>query len=104
MNYFYIATKNLLTGQAGLCTGEAQDIVKSRDGCFTVYTSGGAPDKVVRLQYNSPFFADDWVDFFSFTGLSTGYAQPAYLTTPMQKIRAIGSGNGNFWVSFTAQN
>jgi hypothetical protein len=102
MNHFYIQTKVLLTGQAAPFTGEAETIARSRDAGITVYTSGAGG--TVRLQYNSPFFQDDWVDFYAFEGLTSGYAQPAYLTTPMTQIRAVAEGTGNFWVAFTAQN
>jgi hypothetical protein len=101
MNHFYIETKNLLTGQAAPFTGDSQTIARSRDACFTVFSSG---EGTVRLQYNSPFFVDDWVDFYSFKNLTTGYAEPAFLTSPICNIRAVSEGTGNFWVGITVQN
>lgn len=102
MNHFYIQTKTLLTGQAAPFTGESQTIARSRDAGFTVYSSGVGG--VVHLQYSSPFFENDWVNFYTFQGLTSGYADAVYLTTPMTQIRAISEGTGNFWVAFTAQN
>jgi hypothetical protein len=101
MNHFFIETKLLLTGQAAPFTGDKQNIARSRDAAFTVYSSG---DGSVKLQYASPFFPNDWVDFYEFKNLKTGYADTAYLTTPMTSIRAVAIGNGNFWTAFTAQN
>jgi hypothetical protein len=101
MNQFFIQTKLLLSGQAAPFTGSVENMARSRDAAFTVYSSGSG---IVKLQYNSPFFENEWVDFYQFTGLRTGYSTPAYLTTPMINVRAISSGIGNFWVSFTAQN
>ena len=101
MNHFFIQTKLLLTGQAAPFTGEAVSMARSRDAAFTAYCSGQG---TVTLQYESPFFANNWVDFYSFTGMSTGYSVPAYLTTPVTNVRAKCSGNGSFWCGFTAQN
>jgi hypothetical protein len=101
MDHFLIQTKLLLTGQQAPFTGESVNIARARDTGFTVYSSGVGS---VTLQYKSPFFEDSWVNFYSFTGLSTGYAEPAYLTTPMVEVRAVSSGNGKFWAGLTAQN
>ena len=75
---------------------------RSRDAAFTAYASGLGGS--VILQYKSPFFENDWVNFYSFAGMQTGYAPPAYLTTPITEVRAVASGNGRFWCGFTAQN
>ena len=101
MNHFYIQTKHLLTGQEAPFTGEFLNIAKSRDACFTVFSSG---EGSVSLEYKSPFFENDGVPFYSFTGLSTGYSSPAYLTSPIEQVRAISNGTGNFWVAITIQN
>ena len=101
MDHFFIQTKLLLTGQPAPFTGESLNMARSRDAAFTAYASGNGS---ITLQYKSPFFENDWVNFYSFTGLSNGYALPAYLTTPVTEVRAISSGNGSFWCGFTAQN
>ena len=101
MDHYLIQTKILLSGQNAPFTGESVNIARSRDAGFTVYSSGAGS---VQLQYKSPFFEDSWVNFYSFTGLATGYATPVYLTTPMVEIRAVANGNGKFWAGLTAQN
>ena len=101
MNHFLIQSKFLLSGQNAPFTGEPQSIARFRDAGFTVYSSGNG---AVTLQYSSPIFEKDWVDFYTFSALTTGYAEPAYLTTPLTQVRAISSGNGKFWCAFTAQN
>lgn len=101
MDHFFIQTKLLLSGNQAPFTGESVNMARSRDAAFTAYSSGQGS---ITLQYESPFFKDDWVDFYSFTGMSTGYALPAYLTTPVTHVRAKCSGNGLFWCAFTAQN
>lgn len=101
MDHFFIQTKLLLSGNQAPFTGESINMARSRDAAFTAYCSG---EGSVTLQYSSPFFANDWVDFYSFTNMQTGYASPAYLTTPVTQVRAICSGDGQFWCGFTAQN
>jgi hypothetical protein len=101
MNHFLIQTKLLLTGQQAPFTGESVNIARSRDAGFTAYSSGNGS---ITLQYKSPFFENSWVNFYTFAGMKTGYAEPAYLTTPMVEIRAVSSGNGNFWAGLTTQN
>jgi hypothetical protein len=101
MDHFLIQTKLLLTGQQAPFTGESENIARARNVGFTAYASGAGS---VTLQYKSPFFENSWVSFYSFTGLTTGYAEPTYLTTPMVEVRAISSGNGRFWAGLTAQN
>ena len=102
MNQFFIQTKLLLSGQCAPFTGEAINMARSRDAAFTAYTNldGGS----ICLQYESPFFKDDWVSFYSFDSMKSGYASPVYLSTPVTRVRAIASGVGNFWCGFTAQN
>ena len=101
MNQFLIQSKTLLSGQEAPFIGQPQNIARFRDAGFTVYSSGQGS---VLLQYKSPIFENDWVDFYKFGGLTTGYAEPAYLTTPLTEVRAVSSGNGKFWCAFTAQN
>jgi hypothetical protein len=96
-----MGTKLLLSGQNAPFTGEAKEILLSREARFTVYASGQGS---VSLQYKSPFFENSWVDFYDFDGLTTGYAKPAYLTTPMTEIRAVSKGSGKYWASVTFQN
>jgi hypothetical protein len=101
MNNFLMGTKYLLTGQSAPAIGEPQSIALSRDAGFTIYSSGQGS---VKLQYKSPFFQNDWVDFYEFKTLTTGYAVPAYLTTPMNEIRAVCAGTGKYWAAVTYQN
>jgi hypothetical protein len=101
MDHFYINTKYLLTGQSAPFTGEFVNVAKARNACFTVFSSGNGS---VSLEYKSPFFQNQGVSFYSFAGLSTGHATPVYLTTPIEEVRAIANGTGNFWVAATIQN
>lgn len=101
MNSFFMGTKLLLSGQSAPFTGDGQFMQLARDARFTVYSSGQGS---VSLQYKSPFFENDWVNFYDFDTLTTGYAQPAYLTTPMTEIRAVSKGSGKYWVAVTFQN
>ena len=101
MDHFFIQTKLLLSGQEAPFTGEFLNMARGRDTSFTAYSSG---EGSITLQYKSPFFRDDWISFYSFTGLSTGYAPPAYLTTPMTHVRAVSDGTGSFWCALTTQN
>lgn len=96
-----MGTKYLLTGQSAPSNGEPQSIAFGRDACFTIYSSGQGS---VQLQYESPFFQNQWVKFYEFDTLTTGYSVPAYLTTPMNKIRATCQGSGKFWAAVTYQN
>jgi hypothetical protein len=101
MDHFLIQTKLLLTGQQAPFTGESVNIARARNVGFTAYASGAGS---VTLQYKSPFFENSWVDFYSFTGLATGYAEPTFLTTPVVEMRAVSSGTGKFCAGLTAQN
>jgi len=94
----------LLTGQSAPFTGNWANLASSREHLFTVYGSGAGN---ITLEYKNPFgFEGDrlGVSFYSFTGVTTGYMAPAFSTSPMNEVRAISSGAGNFWVSATAQN
>lgn len=94
-------TKYLLTGQSAPWEGQPQSIALGRDACFTIYSSG---EGSVNLEYRSPFFDNQWVKFYEFDTLTTGHAVPAYLTTPMNEIRATCAGSGEFWAAVTYQN
>lgn len=101
MNHYLIQNKFLLTGQNAPFTGQFVSIAKSREACFHVYSSG---EGSIFLQYKSPFFENQGVDFYSFTNLKTGHSSPAKLDTPLESVRAVASGNGRFWVAATLQN
>ena len=102
MNQSFIKNELLLTGQASPFIGEFVNIAQCREATFTVYCSG---EGSVKLQYESPFFANQGVDFYSFENLkTTGHVPPAYLTSPLTKVRAISQGTGRFWVAATIQN
>lgn len=103
MNSFLFKPDLLLSGQSGPVTGERINISRARDAAFTVFYSGNSPASVT-LQYQSPFFQNDFIDFYRFNNLISGYATPAYMTTPFGVIRAVASGNGAFWAAVTYQN
>jgi hypothetical protein len=96
-----IQTKLLLSGQAAPFVGDSEDIAVFRQCYFTAYSDGTGS---LSLQYKSPFFEDDWVNFYTFNFSESGYADGAFLDTPMESVRAISSGDGSFWAAFTAQN
>jgi hypothetical protein len=104
MNNFYFKPQLLLSGQEAPFTGKYVNAALARNACFTVFSSGENVSGDITLQYKSPFFKDDGVSFYSFTGLSAGYADPIFLTTPMSEIRAIADGTGHFWTAITIQN
>ena len=101
MNQFFIKNEILISGVAAPFTGEFKNIARSRDMLITVHTDGTGS---VNLYYQSPFSKDEAVLFYSFNGLQSGYAEPAYLTSPMHAIRASCAGAGNFSVAVTCQN
>jgi hypothetical protein len=104
MNNFYFKPKILLSGQEAPFTGDYINITLARNSCFTVFSSGENVSGNVTLQYKSPFFENEGVSFYTFTGLSSGYADPIFLTTPMSEVRAIADGTGNYWVGINIQN
>lgn len=104
MNQFFIGSHLLASGQGAAFTGDFKNISRGRDCIFTVYVSGAGAGSVVNLEYESPFFKDDGVKFYQFSGLSDGYATPAFLTSPMKNVRAVTDGPGSFWVGVTYQN
>jgi|688.fasta_scaffold01323_2 hypothetical protein len=102
MNNFLCQTLILLSGQSAPFTGNAINVARLRENVFISYCSGAGGG--VNLQYKSPFFENQWVDFYSFSSLGSGYSDSAYLDTPMTEIRAVCSGNGNFWCGCMGQN
>jgi hypothetical protein len=104
MNQFFIGSHILASGQGGGFTGDFKNISRGRNCLFTVYASGAGAGSIVNLEYESPFFEDDGVQFYQFSGLSDGYATPAFLTSPMKHVRVVTEGPGTFWVDVTYQN
>lgn len=100
MSSLYFNTSILLDGESAPFTGDWVSIGRSRDNLFTFYTNGTGN---ITLEYKSPFF-DDGVDFYSVDMSGAGYSDPSYSTSPMSEIRAICSGNGQFWSAITTQN
>jgi hypothetical protein len=103
MNSFLIQSKLLLTGQSGPSTGESVEIARLREANLVSYYNGNNVGNVI-LQYKSPFFENDWVTFYDFGVLASGYSDTAFLTTPMSEIRAVCSGSGQFWCACLGQN
>ena len=101
MNSFYFGTNNLLTGQAAPFTGASIPTANARNVLVSTYGSGAG---AISIQYPSPIFDGQWVTFYNVTGLTTGYGVPLSIDSPMPKIRAISSGNGNFWAAVYQQN
>jgi hypothetical protein len=114
MNLFF-SSINLLSGvelsaPGASVTGEWHNTARSREFLFTVYNSGAA-GATVTLQYKSPFFNNEGVDFLIFSGLSPDtYSQPVYATSPFSEIRAVAtagsgqSGVGTVFAAATLQN
>lgn len=100
MSDLYFKTSILLDNKTAPFTGEWTPMGRSRDNLFTFYTNGTGS---VTLEYKSPFF-NDGVKFYSVNMSGAGYADPSYSTSPMSEVRAICSGNGQFWAAITAQN
>jgi hypothetical protein len=106
MNSLYFKPELLLSGQVAPFTGEYCSMARARNVCFTVFGSGTPSiNGTVSLQYRSPFFKNDFVTFYTFPVLSgVGYAPPAFLTTPVEEVRAVSTGTGIFWVAANVQN
>jgi len=102
MNASLFETVNLLSGQQAPFTGEWQSIANGRNVLFSTYSSGSGS---ITLQYKNPFFNnDEGIPFYTFSGLQTGYSAPAFSTSPMNEVRAISAGSGQFWTAVTIQN
>jgi hypothetical protein len=104
MNQFFIGTHELASNQPGGFTGEFKNISRGRNCLFTLYCSGASSNSAVALEYQSPFFESDGVEFYKFSGLADGYAQPLFLNSPVKNVRAVTSGDGSFWASVDYQN
>lgn len=102
MNNFLCQTLILLSGESAPFTGKSINIARLRESAFIAYCSGVGGG--VSLQYKSPFFDNQWVNFYDFSPLSSGYSDTSYLDTPMTEIRAVCSGTGNFWCGYMGQN
>jgi hypothetical protein len=100
MSDLYFKTSILLDGKTAPFTGEWVPVGRGRDNLFTFYTNGAGG---IDLEYRSPFF-DEGIQFHSIAMTSSGYADPTYSTSPMSEIRAICTGNGQFWAAVTTQN
>ena len=100
MSDLYFNTTILLNEKTAPFTGEWVPMGRSRDNLFTFYTNGSGK---VSLQYKSPFF-NEGIQFYSINMDASGYSDPVYSTSPMGEVRAICSGNGNFWTAITTQN
>ena len=97
----FLNTIHLLTGQEAPFTGQWAEIGRSRENLFSSFanTSG-----TITLQYRSPFFIDQGIPFYDIILSGSGYATPVFSTSPMGEVRAISSGNGNYWCAITQQN
>lgn len=104
MNQFFIGSHELVSDQPGGYEGDFKNISRGRNCLFTVFCSGASSSSAVFLEYESPFFKNEGVQFYEFSGLSDGYATPAFLNSPMKNVRAVTSGDGSFWVSVNYQN
>lgn len=100
MDSLFFANTLLLTGQSAPFTGEWINMAKTRETLYSAYSLGTG---AVSLEYQSPFFPTDGIQFYSLP-ISGGYSTPAFSTSPMAKVRAISSGNGAFYCAMTSQN
>lgn len=97
----YFNTVQLLTGQSAPFTGDWANVGRSRENLFTAF---GTSSGTIKLEYRSPFFIEQGVSFYDIALSGSGYAQPVFSTSPMGEVRAISSGNGNYWCAMTQQN
>lgn len=100
-NNLLFTNSALLAGEAAPFTGAWVPLSQSRE---TLYTAFGNGSGAVILEYKSPLFANDSIPFFTMDIAVSGYAAPAYSTSPMGEVRAVASGSGNFWCAATEQN
>ena len=97
----YFAQVDLLNGEAAPFTGSWVPMARSRDSLYSTYSNGSGS---VKLQYESPFFAGEGIEFYDISIASSGYGTPTFSTSPMAHVRAVAEGTGNFWCSITQQN
>jgi len=100
MSDIYFNTSILLNAKTAPFTGEWFPLGRGRDNLFTFYTNGTG---TINLEYKSPFF-NEGVNFYSTSITGAGYGTSTYSTSPMSEIRAVCSGNGQFWAAVTTQN
>lgn len=101
MNHYLTQTITLLSGQAAPFTGEVVNVARAKDLVFDYYVSGNGS---ITLQYKSPFFENQWIDFNKITANKVGPVNANTLGTPTTLIRAISTGIGSFWCAVTVQN
>ena len=101
MESLFFKNSLLLNGDVAPATGAWVNIAKGRDALYSFYMSGSG---AVTLQYQSPFFANDGIPFYTITGNGTGYLSSSYSASPMVEVRAVASGSGSFWSSVTSEN
>lgn len=102
MDSLLIKNTLLLSGQNAPFTGEWMNTARFRENLYSFYAEGTGS---ITLQYQSPFFVDQAIDFYSvaITGAST-YASSSFSTSPMVEVRAVSSGSGRFYCASTSQN
>jgi hypothetical protein len=97
----FLNTIHLLTGQQAPFTGQWAEIGRSRENLFTAF---GNASGTIRLQYKSPFFIDQGIPFYDIVLSGSGYATPAFSSSPMGEVRAVSSGSSRYWCAITQQN
>ena len=97
----YFNTLQLLTGQSAPFTGDWANVGRSRENLYSAF---GNTSGTITLQYRSPFFIEQGISFYNIELSGSGYATPAFSTSPMGEVRAISSGTGNYWCAMTQQN
>jgi hypothetical protein len=97
----YFVTTHLLTGQQAPFTGAWELTARSRDFLYSFYTNGSGN---ITLQYQSPFFENDGINFYNINLAGSGYGDSSYSTSPVSHVRAICSGSGRFYCALTQQN
>jgi hypothetical protein len=97
----YFVTTHLLTGQQAPFTGSWNLAARGRDFLYSFYTNGSGS---ITLQYQSPFFEDDGISFYTTNLASSGYGASSYSTSPVSHVRAICSGSGQFYCALSQQN
>jgi hypothetical protein len=115
MNASYIGSVVLATGQSVPFTGSWVDVSEARNAMLVVFGSGVTSNIAVTLQadnvlksYNPIFDTDgasEGVPFYTFSQVTNGYSSPAFLDSPIAKIRAVAtSGTGQVFAFANIQN
>ena len=97
----FLNTIHLLTGQQAPFTGQWAEIGRSRENLFTAF---GNASGTITLQYKSPFFITQGIPFYDIVLSGSGYATPAFSSSPMGEVRAVSSGSSRYWCAITQQN